>query len=879
MSSPERLFGSFRLNPSRRLLWERETPVQLGVRALAILIALTESPGELISKEVLFARAWPGLRVDDANLRVQISGLRKALKDSGNLIRAEASLGYRFVGEVATGCPSTTTPGRRRFRAPHTATTPIGREEVVKGIIDLLGHNRLLTILGSGGIGKTTVALTVASQLGDAYADGTCFVDLGQVTGALQVYAAVASSLDFSLEGTPNVEQVLRALGGRRMLLILDSCEHVTESVAHLVEYALSETSDIDILVTTRESLRITGEIVLRLDPLEAPPSFIEVTAANILQYSSVQLFMRTASQGAATLQMDDRTAVTTADICRRLDGIPLAIELAASMVGVLGIDTLRDGLDERFSVLSTGRRTAVPRQRSLAATIDWSYNLLPEREQAVLRRLTCFTGSFSLEAAIAVARDDEMAAASVRDSVLALANKSMLNVNHKFSPPEYRLLDMTRAYANQASGPAAENDRAKEHHARYFLNLLEVKNWDAYDPTAERMKMWGYTEEVRVALDWAFRIDRHLAVTLTLAAERLWLEVTFLYQGIHYLELALNQIDADPNIDPITRARVLVSLAAAQAWIRRPRYDEALFERAWRAAQATQDEFLQLRALFAVSFHRLNKRRPPSPYIEEFAAVAARSDDGAVQQLPLALYGYRDIEVSDVASASVNFESFITNCPYLPRKYNLYFGLELATISRTTFTVVKWYMGFCDQARSMFATIVEEAEERSHSTTLCFVLVHGAIWCEHFTGNFQRAGVYLRKLEKLSRINKPYQTFVKAYRSLLLRDEAKDYYAAERLLSEALQDRFIADTGGGLYPVFLFELADMRVALGNLDGAETILKQAITYACGDRDGRIVGKHHSMLANLLMARNRPGDMDAARILLKDAIDLTRLRGI
>ncbi len=884
MPTPEALFGPFRFNPAKRMLWHGETPVQLGSRAFAILEALIETPGRLVSRTELFERAWPGLTVDESNLKVQIGGLRKALGDCSGMIRAEAALGYRFVGEVTKSCGSDAPPTKRRFRAPSTPATPLGRDEVIGRIRELLAKHRLVTILGPGGIGKTTVALAAAGELQDAYADGICFVDLGRVSDTNKVCAAVTGSLELPVDVVPTIEQTLLALHGRRLLLILDSCEHVAETVAELAERILGETRDIDILTTTREALRIGGEVLWRLDPLETPPQSIMATAASVLDYSAVQLFQRTVSQGAVDFQINDRGAETIAEICRRLDGIPLAIEMAASMVVVLGIEDVRRGLDERFSVLSMDRRTVVPRQRSLAATIDWSYSLLPEREQAVLRRLACFAGDFTLDAAIAVASDDEMDVPSVRNAVIQLANKSLLNVNQQVAPPEYRLLDMTRAYVSAAPGLRGERERARERHARYFLDLLEFKNWDAYDPAAERTKLRGYAEEIRAALDWAYPIDPHLGVRLTLAAEMLWLELASVTQSIRYLRLALRYVDADPDVNPGLRARVLVALSSAGASVVAPGHDEAtLYEQAWEAARFAQDDFLQTRALQTLMTFLLRKSPLSrnldqySHYLDQLSIIAARSDSPAVQHLPLVYAAYRDVEISNIVSSAHALEAFISNCPYVPRKYH--FGAGLVLMCRVTFALTRFWMGYSDQARRLFDSLVEEAEHRANSPTLCYALVHGAFYCELLHGNFQRAGAYLKKLEGISTLYKPWQGMVTAYRALLIRDECKDLHAAESLLSHALQNEPFLKTQGGLFPRLLIELARTRLMLGDLDGSEETLKEAMSYCSDDQDARIIGRHHCVLAGVLVARNRPGDLETARHLVRRAIDVTNLREI
>lgn len=421
--------------------------MQVGHRALAILSALTEAPGRLVTKRELLERVWPDGRVDEANLKVQISTLRKALRGYEGLIRAEASLGYRFLGETVPRDPHRNIPPRR-FSMPPLLTEPIGRDNVIADIVRLLKENRLVTVLGPGGIGKTTVALAIAHRLPDTIADETCFVDLNGIARDDQLYGAVTRALDFPVGEAPTLEQIQVALQGRNLLLVFDSCEHVTDAVALMVEHVLSFSDQVRILVTSRESLRVGAEFVWHLEPLELPPPCLIDTAANAARYSAVQLFTRTAADVSGDFTFDDESAPAIVELCRRLDGIPLVIKTAASMVGTLDIGEICRGVDQRLSLLRPDRQASKPGQRSLFSTPESSYDLLPLNERAVLRRLAHFTGAFTLDVAVAVVGDDTMDASIVREAVVALANKSFLIVNHQISPPEYRLFETVRAYA-----------------------------------------------------------------------------------------------------------------------------------------------------------------------------------------------------------------------------------------------------------------------------------------------------------------------------------------------------------------------------------------------------------------------------------------------
>ncbi|MCA1451613.1 winged helix-turn-helix domain-containing protein [Bradyrhizobium sp. BRP22] len=445
------------------MLWKGEILLQVGARALAILSALTETPGRLVGKRELLERVWPDGRVDDANLKVQISTLRKALRGCEGLIRSESSLGYRFLGETVSSDPYLDTQ-RRCFLAPRLLTEPIGRDDVIADIASLLKESRLVTVLGPGGIGKTTVALAIVHRLADTFADETCFVDLGRIARDDQVCEALACALDLPVGEAPALEQIQFALQGRRLLLVLDSCEHVIDAVALLVEQVLTFSNEVMILVTSRESLRVGAEFVWHLEPLEVPPPGLVDPAASAARYPAVQLFMRTAADVSDDFAFDDDIAPAIVEVCRRLDGIPRAIEMTASMVGTLDIGEIRRSLDQRLSLLESDRPVGNLLRHSLLSTLHWRCDLLPFNERTVLRRLALLTGAFTLDAAVAVAADDVTDASVVREAVVALANKSFLIVNHQISPPEYRLFETVRAYA---ASPREEEENAAERRDR----------------------------------------------------------------------------------------------------------------------------------------------------------------------------------------------------------------------------------------------------------------------------------------------------------------------------------------------------------------------------------------------------------------------------
>ncbi|HTV27648.1 MAG TPA: winged helix-turn-helix domain-containing protein, partial [Xanthobacteraceae bacterium] len=449
-------FGPFRLRPAAHLLLEGDRPIHIGVRALDLLTALIERAGEIVTKDELLVRVWPGVTVDEGNLRTQVALVRKVLRDGQDGARYLMTVpgrGYRFVAPFsiieAPQAANTQAPLVESASGLPARLTPlVGRADAVGDIAGRLSRHRFVTITGPGGIGKTSVALAVAEQAAASYADGICVVDCAPLLGSSLVARKLASTLGLGIAVDDPTRGLVAFLRGKQLLIILDCCERVVEAAAVLVEELLKGAPGIGILATSREPLRAEGEIVYRLPPLEIPPEAIDLTAADALTYPAVQLFVERVTSSTGQFDLSDTDAPVVADICRKLDGIALAIELAAGRVDVFGLLGVAGRLEDRLRLLSLGRRTALPRHQTLAATLDWSYDALSEAEQAALRQLSIFAGRFTLASAQAVTTDDLATSPDIVEIVASLVSKSLINADVAAAIGYYRLLDTTRAYA-----------------------------------------------------------------------------------------------------------------------------------------------------------------------------------------------------------------------------------------------------------------------------------------------------------------------------------------------------------------------------------------------------------------------------------------------
>lgn len=460
-------FGPFRLFPSKRLLLESGNPLPLGSRALDILIALVERAGELVTKSELMARVWPATIVVEDNLTVHMAALRRALgdgKEGKRYIITNPGRGYSFVAPVSTQekvelrPPQLVAAGCTRT-LPAPLTRLIGRADTTTRIADHLLHQRLLTIVGPGGIGKTSVARAVAERVMPQYDQGICMVDLALLGNHSQVQHAVAAALWHPRPSDDGPSAAEIALADQHTLLLLDNCEHVIDAVAEVAVNVLRDAPGVQILATSREPLRVEGEHVHRLSQLDFPPASAQPTAAEVLAFPAVQLFVERATANADDFELDDDEAPIVADICRRVDGVPLAIEFAAARVGALGVRGVAARMEDGLALLTSGFRMSPPRQQSMRATIEWSYGLLTEREQSVLRRLSIFADDFTLQAAAQAVAGTEYSESELIDIILGLVAKSLVMADPHGAEPRLRLLDMTRAFARIKLAESSESD------------------------------------------------------------------------------------------------------------------------------------------------------------------------------------------------------------------------------------------------------------------------------------------------------------------------------------------------------------------------------------------------------------------------------------
>jgi predicted ATPase/DNA-binding winged helix-turn-helix (wHTH) protein len=531
-------------------------PVPIGGRAFEIIEVLVQSAGELVTKNDLSARIWPGAIVEHNTLQFHISAIRKALGSDRGILKTASGRGYRLLGAWTSRQESTSSVDlndlepMRSLAEPFQTNLPaavselVGRTNAVRHLRGLLSAYRVVTLTGAGGIGKTRLAFEVARGLFPSFQGDVRLVELVSLSDPGLVPSAVAGGLSLKLGGDEiSAESVARAIGAQRLLLVLDNCEHVIDAAARLAETIVRMCPRTTILATSREILKIEGEYVYRVPPLDVPSQHEEPD--DILGRSAVQLFIATTRAVHSDFSLNGENLPAIAAICRRLDGIPLAIDFAATRVATLGLQQVAASLNDHLGMLTSGRRTALPRHQTLRATLDWSYELLPEPERLVMRRLAVFAGDFTAEAASLVAADDESAVSDVVCSLANLVTKSLVTLEAGGAIAHHRLHETTRVYALEKLAESGEFDQVARRHANYYRDLFDKAEieLDALPAPTWLTRYGRQIGQVRAALDWAFSPTgaAEVGVALTVAAVPLWVHLSLMEECRGRVEQALS--------------------------------------------------------------------------------------------------------------------------------------------------------------------------------------------------------------------------------------------------------------------------------------------------------------------------------------------------
>jgi predicted ATPase/DNA-binding winged helix-turn-helix (wHTH) protein len=906
-------FGPFRLLAAQRLLLEGGQPVRLGSRAFDILTALVERAGEVIGKDELIARAWPQTFVEESNLKIQVNALRRALGDGQGGHRYVVTIpgrGYNFVAPISREEPSPvalplTVASAGTHNLPNAVTRMIGREEAVRAIIARFPRQRLVTVVGPGGIGKTTAALAVAERVIAGYEHGVWLVDLAPLGDPRLVASAVASVLGVEVHTDEPLPSLVAALRDRRMLLLLDNCEQVIGEAATLAQALLGGTRNVSILATSREPLRVAGEREYRLGPLSLPQPSSILTAGGAGIFPAVQLFVERARAIVEDFTLTDANAPLVVEICRRLDGLPLAIEFAAPRVEMLGVEALAARLHDSLPLLRAQRRTAMPRHRTMRTVLDWSYGLLTEDEQTVLRSLGIFAGGFTVEAAASVSMEPGVPHADAIDRLADLVAKSLVVADVSGANPRFRLLDTTRAYALDQLDASGERKRLARLHAEYYRNLFERAEGEAAArPGGEWLADYAWEiDNLRTALDWAFSPDGDgsIAVALTAAAVPLWMQLSLLEECRSRAKQALGALGAEGARNPREEMRLHSALGASL-----PDAPEmaAAFGRALDIAETLNDSEYQLRALRGLYFHsvRTNQFRAALSFAQGFYNLATSGSNQSDRLVGERMLGTGKYILGDLVGARRHLEQVLarnsaTDLGRAAFRFDdvIRFQHDGQVEARVFLSEVLWLQGFSDQANRMAEKSLAEAQAIGHVTSQCLALALGSCTLALWTGNLSAAADYTKLLVDLSTRNdlSHWATYGARYRRVIalkggnvgsiegidqsdahLRSLTAFTALAEALATAgrsaeglAVLDGFVAQSPelGSFTPEFLRirgELLLLQTAPATAKPSEDLFRQALDFAHQYGALSLELRAATSLARLLRDQGRPADATA-----------------
>jgi predicted ATPase/DNA-binding winged helix-turn-helix (wHTH) protein len=882
-------FGSFRLDVGERLLTNAGLAVDLSPRAFDILVALTSRHAKVVSKSDLMGQVWPGLAVEEGTLRFHIANLRKALGDGRNgarYITTVSGRGYCFVALVSMSgekdrSPTIAVSGFRYANLP-SRSAMIDREDDLATLLVRLDAERFVTIVGSGGVGKTTLAVAIGHRLTDSFAGAVLFVDLSMLSDPVLVETFVASLLGLSVQSDDAMPSLIAYLRDRRLLLILDTCEHLIEAAAALASTIFASSPQVHILATSRETLQAAGEHVYRLEPLECAPEGEGLTAATARTFPATQLFLERARASGALLEFSDADAAVVVSMCRKLDGVALAIELAARRTEAYGVHQTAALLDQRLTLQWGGSRSAPPRQRTLQATLDWSYGLLSESERLVLRRLAVFVGNFTLDAALAVVVDANLGQTAILRAIDSLVAKSMVAARSVGATMRYRLLDTTRAYALEIDMSSIEVAGLAARHADYFRQWLEQsgRDWSALSTGIERAPYFANINNVRAALEWCFGVDGNtdVGIRLAAAAAPVLLAMSLMPECLRWSEQALLALDDNTRGGP-EEMHLQAALGLSLIFTRgESEVARIAVRRGLHIADERGDtvDQVQLLGLLHMFHHRIGDFKAALSYARRSSSVSETIGDPSGIAAAHCILGVTLHHMGDLSDACVELEGARKHGPNSQRTSRIYLGFDHHNWAGGTLARNIWLQGRPDQAVQLAHQTVKEAASMGRPLTLSIALncaVTVFLWC----GNLESAEEHTNWLISHAESHS-LATFLAVARGFkgelaIRRGDTEDgVESLQRCLREldAARYKLLASS-------FSISLAEGFAATGRLTQGEALVGERIELDQADQALSYVPELLRLKGSLLLSRQQPRTADA-ELCFARSLELSRRQG-
>jgi predicted ATPase/DNA-binding winged helix-turn-helix (wHTH) protein len=837
---------------------------------------LVRYAGELVTKDELMDRLWPGAIVMENTLQVHAGAVRRALGPYRNLLKTESRRGYRLLGEWTVQHQDAAAPpvGLRQIRAtqanfPARVASLIGRSAAQQMLQSLISAYRVVTLTGPGGIGKTALALEVARQVLDEFADGGALVEFASLSDPDLVPSAVAGALGLKLAGDRITPEVLtRAVDDQELLLVLDNCEHVIDVVAPLTETFVRACPRITIVATSREVLQTEGEYVFRVPPLEVPEIGRD-EAEHILGQSAVELFIARTTALNAEFAARAATLPTIASICRHLDGIPLAIEFAAARAATLGAERVAAGLQDRMALLSSGRRAAIPRQRTLRATLDWSYDLLPEPEKRLLRHLAIFSGGFTLPAAAAVVDDAGGIESRVAAGITSLLHKSLVTLDPSASTTRWYLLETIRAYASEKLAARNEGSAAARRHAEFYRDLFASRRVDSQILDEDMEPFIREIDNVRAALDWSFSAagDAEIGVTLTAAYVPAWLHAGLPTECGEHTERAMSELTPGMNISMPLQMQLHFAFGLMPAYTMSPvEPGKAALAKALALAEQVADLQAQFQILWGLWVLNSESGECHTAYAvtEQLSLVAQRIGDPSASSMAQRLRGFT-LEMQGQHQQAQQCSELVVRHYIAPtdRRLTAWGQFDQRVLARAMLARSLWFQGYAEKAMDQAQRSLEDAQRTNFPLSIGEALRVAVCDIALMTGDLEVADGSIAMLADIATSrNAPFWgIFARCLRGKLLVTRGEFAQGCVLLRTEL---EFCERANWPIwYPEFMGALAEGLAGIGQADQARTVIDKAL--ASADHGGE-----HVYDPELLRLRGE--------LLLKQAIDQPEAKG-
>jgi predicted ATPase/DNA-binding winged helix-turn-helix (wHTH) protein len=821
--------GRFQLDLDMRTLREGGKVVSLGSRAFDILAVVASAGGRLVTKDELMSTVWPQTIVEENNIQVHLSALRKVLGDDRSLLVTVPGRGYQLVQRQHAAPDAAHPAARAGRRVPMPKAMLIGREHDVRQIHAMLERTHVLTLVGAGGIGKTSLAIDAAQKAAADFREPPCFVELATLRTRQEVLHAIVQGYGAHAGDAPlTVAEVASRFDKAHTLLLLDNAEHVAGHVAEAVEALVAQNDALRVLVTSREPLRIMPEALFRVNPLTVPP--LECSETEMRESAAVDLFLQRAnslhgrvSNGGAELRL-------VAEICRRLDGMPLAIELAAARVLALGVEGVWRRLDDRMAILSGGYRTALPRHQTLRATFDWSFALLDASEQTLFRRLALFGGVFTFEALCAVACDETLSVASAIGSVSELVSKSLVYVEFDGPVAVYRLSECTRAYALEKLQAEGETQRMAARHARHLSACLELQ--DANEQAFV---------DARVAFDWAFSGEGDTRLGIELASHFVGklLDSGLVDECCTRAERALDAIEALPaaSVDAISDMRVRAALASALSFARGPvSRSETLWRETLALAIARGERAIEAQALQGLWTTMISSGRidESMQFAQRLRQCALQHRHSVLADMFVAISQHCAGNHHDARIGLVHAIDRVTALQHGPRMAQR-FATDPLVFCKGTLARIVWLEGEPDRAMEMVDRLVDLVRPESLEPSLTHVLGAAAAPLALMSGDLRRGAQYIDIMRSQAALHgfeiwRDYSDALFGYHEILAGRIVQGLIWLEGAIGALLARGFRR-----LLTPLIAVCAETQARLGRVDAARRTLRDLLDFC--DRNG------------------------------------------